>query len=85
MAELHPEAAGIWRGEDGLRVRALLYSSTCSAAATLVPPGYWIEDREDGVAVVGPGGEWTGVHESRAIALCLAALRARLSAAGTAA
>ena len=72
---------GVWRHADGSRVRALLYSATRAAAATLAPPGCWIESAEgDRAAVIaGPDGSWTGTHESEAIALCLAALRARLA------
>lgn len=68
---------GIWMKEDGVHVRALLYSSTYRAAATLVPPGYWIEDAAAGPVVVGELGEWGTFHPVKAIALCIAALYAR--------
>ena len=68
----------VWRHDDGSRVRALRYSSSRTAAATLVMPGHWIEPRDGSIAVVGAAGEWSGVHEVEEIALCLAALRARL-------
>lgn len=68
---------GVWQHEDGSRVRALRYSASRAAAATLVPPGCWIEPFESGARIVGPDGEWTGSHAEEPIALCLAALRAR--------
>jgi hypothetical protein len=79
LADLPMLDEGVWRHEDGSRVRALLYSATRAAAATLVPQGCWIEDiSENGAATVaGAEGEWTGRHPADAIALCLAALRAR--------
>ncbi len=69
----------VWRHDDGSRVRALRYSDSRTAAATLVPPGHWIEAADDGIAVVGDAGEWRGAHDVEAIALCLAALHARLA------
>lgn len=68
---------GVWQHEDGSRVRALRYSASRAAAATLVPPGCWIEPCESGTRIVGPDGAWTGSHAEEPIALCLAALRAR--------
>jgi hypothetical protein len=70
-------APGVWQQDDGSHVRALLYSATRRAAATLVPQGYWIETGPLGTAVVGELGEWMADHPIEAIALCIAALDAR--------
>ncbi|WP_254515797.1 hypothetical protein [Novosphingobium sp. G106] len=70
-------APGVWEQHDGGHVRALLYTAACPAAATLVPPGYWIETGPQAVVVLGELGEWIGVHSVEAIALCIAALDAR--------
>ena len=78
LRALAPIAPGIWQNTDGSHVRALRYSSSWAAAATIVPPGCWIEAGSAGPRVAGPGGEWDGVHEMRAIALSIAALGARI-------
>ena len=79
LAALPVVEPGVWRGEDGGRVRALRYTDSRSAAATLVPPGCWIDAGGPGITVAGAEGEWTGAHAVEAIALCIAALRARLA------
>ncbi|MFD2498766.1 hypothetical protein ACFSTI_07755 [Rhizorhabdus histidinilytica] len=71
--------AGSLAGEDGSRVRALRYTGSRIAAATLVPPGCWIDTEGSEVVVAGAEGEWSGTHAVEAIALCIAALRARLA------
>jgi hypothetical protein len=81
LVELHSIDAGIWRSRDGTRIRALLYSRSRAAAATLVPPGCWIEADERGTVVAGAAGEWVGAHPVAPIALCIAALDARLAEA----
>ena len=78
LRALAPIAPGIWQNTDGSRVRALRYSDSWAAAATIVPSGCWIEAGPAGARVAGPSGEWDGVHEMRAIALCIAALCARI-------
>lgn len=70
-------APGVWRQDDGSHVRALLYTANCRAAATLVPPGYWVEAAPEGTTVVGELGQWMANHPVEAIALCMAALDAR--------
>ena len=77
MEELEP---GIWRGDNGERVRALRYSRIWKAAATLVPAGFWIEHDCGDVIVHGSDGEARGNHDILPIALCLAAMRARVLA-----
>src|SRR3546814_8564177 len=48
----------IWRHEDGTRVRALRYSASHAAATALVPAGCWLEDQDNGAAIVcGDDGE----------------------------
>lgn len=74
LEELEP---GIWRHDDGSRVRALNYTRSQAAAATLVPAGCWIEEDGDEIFVIGPGGAWSASHAVKPIALCLAALRSR--------
>jgi hypothetical protein len=69
----------VWRHEDGTRVRALRYSGSRSAATTLVPAGCWLEDGGKGIArVCGPEGKWEGIHAVGEIAICIAALKARI-------
>lgn len=82
LEELEP---GIWRRGDGGRVRALNYSRSWTAATTLVPTGCWIEHDCAEVIVVGARGGSRGSHDFLHIALCIAALRARLLAAPDAA
>lgn len=79
LAELPMIAVGIWRQYDGTHARALRYSGSRSAAMTLVPAGYWIETYGNDVHVCGERGEWIGTHRIDAIAICIAALKARLS------
>lgn len=80
LAALPLVEPGVWQGEDGGRVRALRYTGARSAAATLVPPGCWIEaGGAEEIIVAGAEGEWTGAHTVEPIALCIAALRARLA------
>lgn len=79
LAALRPVEPGVWQGEDGSRVRALRYTGSRIAAATLVPPGCWIDTDGSEVVVAGVEGEWSGTHAVEAIALCIAALRARLA------
>nr|WP_047166761.1 hypothetical protein [Sphingomonas sp. Y57] len=79
LAALSPVEPGVWQDEDGGRVRALRYTGVWSAAATLVPAGCWIEKGGPAVTVAGAAGEWTGSHPIEPIALCIAALRARLA------
>jgi len=72
----------VWRHEDGTRVRALRYSESRSAATTLVPAGCWLDDGGNGIArVCGPDGEWEGIHSIAEIAICIAALKARIELA----
>lgn len=74
----------VWRHEDGTRVRALRYSGSRSAATTLVPAGCWLEDGGNGIArVCGPEGEWEGIHSVGEIAICIAALKARINVASS--
>jgi len=80
LADLEELEPGIWRQQDGNRVRALNYTRTWSAAASLVPAGCWIEHDCDDVVVCGPDGEARGNHDIIPIALCLAAMRARVIA-----
>lgn len=77
LAELRELGGGVWQHPDGSRVRALRYSSSATAARTLVPPGHWIETTGSGVIIAGAEGAWSGRHPIEAIAICLAALRAR--------
>ncbi|WP_150295517.1 hypothetical protein [Sphingobium estronivorans] len=79
LAELPMIAEGVWRQDDGTHARALRYSASRTAAATLVPAGGWIEKHGREVHVCGEDGEWTGTHRIEAIALCIAALSARLA------
>jgi len=75
-------ATGVWRHEDGTRVRALRYSASRSAATTLVPTGCWLEEGVSGAArVCGADGEWEGNHSVEEIAICMAALKARIETA----
>jgi hypothetical protein len=69
---------GVWRHADGSRVLALRYTSSRPAATSLMPPGWWIESSAGYVTVVGPSGNAFGAHPVDAIALCIAALRARI-------
>lgn len=82
LGELPVVAEGIWVHGDGARVRALRYSASRTAAASLVPAGCWVETCEDGSIVCGAHGEWAGTHKNEAIALCIAALSARIAEAG---
>lgn len=81
LIELQDADTGIWIQADGTRVRALRYSEARSAAATLVPPGFWIEETGASTAVLGPDGTWADGHRDHVIALCIAALSARLAGA----
>lgn len=73
-------APGTWLHADGARIRALRYSAVRSAAATLVPAGCWIDVDERGVVIItGEHGEWIGGHPVPPIALCIAALNARIA------
>lgn len=81
LADLEELEPGIWRQQDGSRVRALNYSRTWSAAATLVPAGCWIENDCLDVIVMSADDTSRGTHDILTIALCLAALRARVGAA----
>lgn len=82
LIELPLVEIGIWSHVDGTRVRALRYSEARSAAATLVPPGCWIEEDGAHVFVAGAQGIWAGDHAHNAISLCIAALCARFAGAG---
>ncbi|MBN8847431.1 MULTISPECIES: hypothetical protein [unclassified Sphingomonas] len=77
LARLPAIGEGIWRGEDGARVRALNYSQSRTAASTLVPPGHWLEEHDGAFIVTGERGEWLAAHPIETLAVCLAALRAR--------
>ena len=81
LGELAIVGLGIWLHPDGIRVRALRYSASCTAATTLVPPGCWIEPSRSRTIVAGAQGEWAGTHQIDALALCIAALGARIAAA----
>ncbi|QKR98522.1 hypothetical protein F9288_01835 [Sphingomonas sp. CL5.1] len=77
LARLPAIEEGIWRGEDGARVRALNYSQSRTAASTLVPPGHWLEEHDGAFIVTGERREWLAAHPIETLAICLAALRAR--------
>lgn len=79
LNELPVVEEGIWMHADGTRVRALRYSASRMAATTLLPPGCWIEPDQRGTTVAGALGEWAGTHEIDAIALCIAALSAKMA------
>lgn len=79
LRELAVVKEGIWTHADGTRVRALRYSASRTAATTLVPPGCWIEPDERGAIVAGAHGEWADNHQIDAIALCIAALSAKIA------
>lgn len=81
LADLEELEPGIWCQQDGSRVRALNYTRTWSAAATLVPAGCWIEHDCLDVIIMSAGGTSRGTHDILPIALCLAALRARMRTA----
>ena len=78
LADLTVIEAGVWRQDDGAPARALRYSSSRFAASTLVPTGFWLEDRGFDTCVCGVSREWLGVHAIEALAICIAALHARL-------
>jgi hypothetical protein len=78
LADLHVLEIGVWRHGDGTRVRALRYSASASAARTLVPAGCWIEQSGRQVRVCGARSEWVEAHPVEALAICAAALSARL-------
>ncbi|MHB9879035.1 hypothetical protein ACSMXM_05165 [Pacificimonas sp. ICDLI1SI03] len=79
LARLAVLNTGVWQHDDGTRVRALRYSASRSAASTLVPIGCWLEESDSGAAKVsGADSEWDGVHSVEEIAICIAALRARM-------
>lgn len=82
LADLPALAPGIWRHEDGSRIRALRYSSSWSAAATLPAAGHWIDVDQNTVRVSGPNGVWTASHPDKTIALCLASLLSRAVESG---
>jgi hypothetical protein len=70
----------VWQHPDGSRIRALRYSFTPTAAATLVPAGHWLE--QDPIAahrmwVYGPcsGAAASARHPVPALAISAAALR----------
>lgn len=81
LAGLPAVDEAIWQQGDGTRVRALRYSAARTAATTLVPPGCWIDTDTRQSIVCGAHGEWAGTHEAEAIALCIAALSARIAEA----
>lgn len=81
LADLEELAPGIWRQQDGSRVRALNYTRTWSSAASLVPAGCWIEHDCLDVIVMSARDASRGTHDILTIALCVAALRARMRAA----
>ena len=57
LADLEELGIAVWRHADGSRVRALRYSGEKAAAATLVPPGHWMErdpDLQDRIWIYGP-------------------------------
>ena len=77
---LEPVGLAVWQHPDGTRVRALRYSFSTAAASTLVPPGYWIEARKGVVMILGENmNDAVSTHPVLAIALSIAALRARAS------
>ncbi|MGH6780659.1 MAG: hypothetical protein ACREB5_00945 [Sphingomonadaceae bacterium] len=67
----------VWRDPDGMRVRALHYSSSTVAASTLVPPGCWIEWDGDEVRILNGFCIGRSRHSVKSLALSAAALRAR--------
>ncbi len=79
LADLAVIEQGVWQHGDGSRVRALHYSSQERAAATLVPMGGWMERAGRAAIVHTADGHWAGDHAVEPIALCIAALSARLS------
>ena len=57
LVDLEELEIAVWRYGDGSRVRALRYSGEKAAAATLVPPGHWMErdaDLPDRIWIYGP-------------------------------
>lgn len=78
LGDLPRVGPGVWRQIDGTHARALRYSALQSAAATLVPPGCWIETHGREIHVHGESGAWVGIHGIQTIAICIAALKARL-------
>lgn len=78
LADLKVIEAGVWRQDDGAPARALRYPSSRFAAATLVPTGCWLEVRRVGTCVCCASPDWFGVHAIGALAICIAALHARL-------
>ncbi|AKM09108.1 hypothetical protein AB433_02625 [Croceicoccus naphthovorans] len=79
LNELRNLEPGIWQAADGSHVRALRYSDTWRAAATLPPAGHWIDIEGGIVSVTGPEGFWTAQHQSLTIALCIASLKAKVA------
>ena len=77
LADLRRSADGTWLDAEGKRIQALRYSTSYKAATTLVPAGCWIEEDGGQYTIIGAEGSWSGSHPVNAIALCLAALRAR--------
>ena len=72
----------VWSHDDGSRIRALRYTGEQAAAATLVPPGHWIEadpDLHDCVWLYGPGSDdaLSARHVHRPLAITAVCLRMR--------
>src|SRR3546814_4777608 len=87
LRELSQIEAAVWHHPDGSRVRALRYSSSVSAAATLVPPGHWLEQvtsPADSARIHGPDNDSpaTARNALPALAISAAALRAWSRLAG---
>ena len=79
-ADLEEVEIAVWRHGDGSRVRALRYSGDKAAAATLVPPGHWVErdvDLQDRIWIFGPGSDdaVSARHALEPLAISAACLR----------
>ena len=80
LADLEEVEMAVWRHGDGSRVRALRYSGDKAAAATLVPPGHWVErdaDLQDRIWIFGPGSDdaVSARHVLEPLAISAACLR----------
>jgi len=80
LADLEEVEIAVWRHGDGSRVRALRYSGDKAAAATLVPPGHWVErdaDLQDRIWIFGPGSDdaVSARHVLEPLAISAACLR----------
>ncbi|MBP2278649.1 hypothetical protein [Sphingomonas sp. PL20] len=80
LVDLEELEIAVWRYGDGSRVRALRYSGEKAAAATLVPPGHWMErdaNLPDRIWIYGPGSDdaVSARHVLEPLAISAACLR----------